>query len=30
MRKIFDVDAGRVDIEQIELKGFASSIAEIE
>ena len=30
MRKIFDVDVGRVDIEQIELKGFASSIAEIE
>jgi diguanylate cyclase (GGDEF)-like protein len=30
MRKIFEIDAGRVDIEQIELKGFASSIAEIE
>jgi diguanylate cyclase (GGDEF)-like protein len=30
MKKIFEVDAGRVDIEQIELKGFASSIAEIE
>jgi diguanylate cyclase (GGDEF)-like protein len=30
MKKLLPVDAGRVDIEQLELKGFASSIAEIE
>lgn len=29
-RKRLPVDTGRVDIEQVELKGFASSIAEIE
>jgi diguanylate cyclase (GGDEF)-like protein len=30
MRKILELDTGRVDIEQLELKGFARSIAEIE
>lgn len=30
MKKMLPPDSGRVDIEQLELKGFASSIAEIE
>jgi diguanylate cyclase (GGDEF)-like protein len=30
MKKRLSIDNGRVDIEQVELKGFASSIAEIE
>lgn len=30
MRNILEVDTGKVDVEQLELKGFASSIAEIE
>lgn len=30
MRNILDADDGKIDIEQLELKGFASSIAEIE
>lgn len=30
MKKLLPPDSGRVDIEQLELKGFASSIAEIE
>lgn len=30
MRKLIEMDVGRIDIEQLEMKGFASSIAEIE
>lgn len=30
MAEMLELDSGRIDIEQIELKGFASSIAEIE